>query len=130
MSKFLVLTILVSALVVFGSRGTSVASPHTEGSEALIKCSTCSMGFTSISATEQHLKSHPSHTVATATNPLIKCTTCGVEFTSQVSLKKHLQENPAHKDGPLIKCSTCGVELTSPDLWKEHLKKHPDHQAL
>jgi len=130
MSKFLVLAILVSAFVVFGSKGTLMASPHTEDSSILIKCSTCGVEFTSSSATEQHMKGHAGHKGTTATQPLIKCTTCGVEFTSQVSLKKHLQENPAHKEGPLVKCSTCGVEFTSPALWKEHLEKQADHQAL
>jgi uncharacterized C2H2 Zn-finger protein len=130
MSRFPLIAILVSAFVVFGSAGTLMASPHTEDSNILIKCSTCGVEFTSSSATEQHMKMHPDHKVTKSAEPLIKCSTCGAEFTSQVSLKKHLQENREHKGAPLIKCSTCGVEFTSPELWKEHLKKHPDHKAI
>lgn len=130
MSRFLVLAILVSAFVVFGSTGTLMASPTTDDSKNLIKCSTCGVEFTSSTATEQHMKGHLGHELTTPAQPLIKCSTCGVEFTSQVSLKKHVQENKDHKGGPLIKCSTCGVEFTSPDLWKEHLKKHHNSKTI
>lgn len=116
MSRFLVLAILVSAFVAFGSTGTLMAAPQAEDASILIKCSTCGVDFTSKSAAEQHVKSHPEHKITTATHPLIKCSTCGVDFTSHVSLKKHLQNNPDHQKGPLIKCSTCGVEFTSDEL--------------
>jgi DNA-directed RNA polymerase subunit RPC12/RpoP len=130
MSKFLVLALLLSAFVVFGSNGTLIAMTQTEDSNILIKCSTCGVEFTSKSATEVHVKGHPGHELTMPAQPLIKCSTCGVDFTSQVSLKKHLQENPEHEGAPLVKCSTCGVEFTSPGLWKEHLKKHSDHQDI
>lgn len=130
MSIFRVFAIMASTFVIFGFAGTLMAAPKTEDSDILIKCSTCSMQFTSQAATKQHVKSHPGHELTMPAQPLIKCTTCGFEFTSQVGLKKHLQANPEHKDPQLIKCSTCGVELTAPGLWKEHLKKHPDHSAM
>lgn len=116
MSRFLVLTILVSAFVAFGSAGTQIASAQTEDSSILIKCSTCGVDFTSKLAAEEHIKSHPEHKVTTPTHPLIKCSTCGADFTSHAGLKDNLQTNPDHHKGSLVKCSTCGVEFTSPDL--------------
>jgi DNA-directed RNA polymerase subunit RPC12/RpoP len=130
MSRLIILALLVSVFVAYDFNSTVMAAPQAEDSSILIKCSTCGVEFTSMSAAKQHMKDHPDHEVAAAANPLIKCSTCGVEFTAQAGLKKHLQENPDHKGATLIQCSTCGVEFTSPGLWKEHLKKHPDHKTL
>ena len=116
MSRFLVLAILVSAFVAFGSTGTIMAATKAEDASILIKCSTCGVGFTSNLAAEKHIKIHPEHKITTPTHPLIKCSTCGSEFTSHVGLRDNLQTNPDHQKGSLVKCSTCGVEFTSPDL--------------
>ncbi len=126
MSRFLVFTVLVSALAIFDSMGTLMAATTPDDSKVLIKCSTCGVEFTSSTETEQHMKGHPDHEIHAPAHPLIKCSTCGVDFTSHVSLKEHLQKNPDHQNGPLVKCSTCGVEFTSPGLYKEHLKEHSD----
>lgn len=130
MSRFLVFTLLASAFVLFATTGTITASPQTADSNILIKCSTCGVEFTSKSATDEHVMSHPGHDLTMPTHPLIKCSTCGVEFTSQTDLKKHMHAHQDHKGAPLVKCSTCGVEFTSPELWKKHLEKHPGHDNM
>lgn len=93
MSKSLVLTLLVSAFVVFVSTGIVMASSQAGESKNLIKCSTCSMALASTSEIEHHMKSHPGHEVTPSTEPLLKCSTCSMGLTSNAALEQHMKSH-------------------------------------
>jgi len=128
MSKSLVLTLLVSAFVVFVSTGIVMASSQAGESKNLIKCSTCSMALASTSEIEQHMKSHPGHEVTPSTEPLLKCSTCSMALASTSEIEHHMKSHPGHEvtpsTEPLLKCSTCSMGLTSNAALEQHMKSH------
>jgi YgiT-type zinc finger domain-containing protein len=97
MSKLIVLTLLVSTFLVYGSQTTAMADQATEVPSALIQCSTCTMSFASATEAAKHMADYPGHEAVVPADPVIKCSTCGVEFTSPDLWKEHLKKHPDHK---------------------------------